>query len=108
MGDQCRPLIEKIVKNIKQELPNLIQSAYEQDPPSMKSATPDDHEENLNNYLMYIEEAVLQFRVSLSQDVQQLANLRPQPLRAPTNQRTQRPNELPSAHITGDDSDDDP
>jgi len=105
--DQCRPLIENIVKYLKLELPTLISSGYEGDPPAPKCSTPDDHEENLNNYLMYIEEAVLQFRVSLSQDVQQQANLRPQPLRA-VAQRPQKPSELPSAHITGDDSDDDP
>lgn len=103
----CRPLIENIVRHLKQELPSLISAGYEGDPPNMKIGVPDDHEENLNNYLMYIEEAVLQFRVSLSQDAQQMANLRPQPPKVP-NQRPQKPSELPSAHITGDDSDDDP
>jgi len=37
-----------------------------------------------------------------------MANLRPQPPRNQQNTRTQKPGELPSAHITGDDSDDDP
>lgn len=104
---ECRPLIENIVRHLKEKLPGLISAGYEGDPPNMKIGTPDDHEENLNNYLMYIEEAILQFRVSLSQDVQQMADLRPQPPKAAT-QRAQKPSELPSAHITGDDSDDDP
>jgi len=103
----CRPLILKIVNHLKQQIPTLIQAGYEGDPPAMKMSTPEDHEENLNNYLMYIEEAILQFRVSLSQDAQHQANLRPQPPRVPP-QRPQKPSELPSAHITGDDSDDDP
>merc|ERR1711865_57373 len=104
--NDCRPLIWNIVRNLKQNLPALLHAGYEGDPPPMKIATPDEHEENLNNYLMYVEEAVLQFRVSLTQDVQPL---RPQPPRnRETNARPQRPAELPSAHITGDDSDDDP
>jgi len=103
---ECRPLIENIVSHLKDKLPGLISAGYEGDPPNMKIGTPDDHEENLNNYLMYIEEAILQFRVSLSQDVQQMAELRPQPPKA--TQRLQKPGDLPSAHITGDDSDDDP
>jgi hypothetical protein len=104
---ECRPLIEKIVAHLKQELPALIQAGYEGDPPNLKIGTPDDHEENLNNYLMYIEEEILQFRVVLSQDAQQMANMRPQPPKG-APQRNQKPGELPSAHITGDDSDDDP
>lgn len=104
---ECRPLVWNIVSQLKQQLPDLIQKGYEGDPPAMKMATPDEHEENLNNYLMYIEDAILQFRVSLTQDAQHMANLRPQPPRVPP-QRTQKPSELPSAHITGDDSDDDP
>lgn len=104
---ECRPLVWNIVNYLKKELPALIKAGYEGDPPTTKIATPEDHEEDLNNYLMYIEDAILQFRVSLSQDVQQMANLRPQPPRAPP-QRPQKPSELPSAHITGDDSDDDP
>merc|ERR1719454_1215690 len=106
---ECRPLIWNIVKFLKDEIPSLIQAGYEGDPPAMKIATPDDHEENLNNYLIYIEEAILQFRVSLSDDAKQMANFRPQPPRGPA-QPMKKPisSELPSAHITGDDSDDDP
>merc|ERR1719230_601185 len=37
-----------------------------------------------------------------------MANQRPQPPKAAERNRATRPNELPSAHITGDDSDDDP
>merc|ERR1719506_3182666 len=104
---ECRPLIWDIVKTLHESLPALANSGYEGEPLHLNLPTPDEHEENLNNYLMYIEEAVLQFRVSLTQDAQHMANLRPQPPRVPP-QRTQKPSELPSAHITGDDSDDDP
>merc|ERR1712037_289770 len=59
----------------------------------------------MNSYLMYIEEALLQFRICLSQEAQSGNQYRPQPKAV---NRATRPNELPQAHITGDDSDDDP
>lgn len=142
---ECRPLIWNIVKFLKQEMPALINAGHEGDPPPMKTASPDDHEENLNNYLMYIEEMILQFRVSLSRkDAEQerivyyqqhmalpawqewashndpkafpspselLAQVGPSSARPKAQQvppKPTKPTELPSAHITGDDSDDDP
>jgi hypothetical protein len=109
----CRPLIWNIVKYLKTEMPALLHKAFDGEAPRSKIAIPDDceagAEESLNNQLMYIEDAILQFRLSLSQDGQQAANTRPQPPKvAASLNRTSRPNELPSAHITGDDSDDDP
>jgi len=109
----CRPLIWNIVKYLKSEMPALLTKGFEGDPPPSKIATPDDCEagadESLNNQLMYIEDAILQFRLCLTQDGQQAAITRPQPPKvAASLNRASRPNELPSAHITGDDSDDDP
>lgn len=105
---ECRPLIWNIVKFLKQEMPALISLGHEGDPPPLKIGTPDDHEENLNNYLMYIEEMILQFRVCLSQDAQQAAQSYSRPQKGPQPTKAAKPSELPSAHITGDDSDDDP
>merc|ERR1719401_2887405 len=110
---QCRPMIWNIVKFLKTEMPPLLTKGFEGDPPPSKIAIPDDceagAEESLNNQLMYIEDAILQFRLCLSQDGQQAANTRPQPPKvAASLNRASKPNELPSAHITGDDSDDDP
>lgn len=102
--DTSRPLIWKIVSRLNEELPALIAAGYDGDAPPMKVGVPEDMSDNLNNLLMYIEEAILMFRVALSQDVQPQ---RPQPPKAVAH-RPQKPGELPSAHITGDDSDDDP
>jgi hypothetical protein len=107
---ECRPIIANIVKYLKQELPALIQAGYDGEPPPKSVQTPEDHEESLNPLLMYIEDAIMQFRICLSQDAQQLASQRPQPPKPTAGgkpSQSLRP-ELPSAHITGDDSDDDP
>merc|ERR1719502_1854272 len=105
----CRPLIVNIVDYLKKELPPLVNQGYDNDPPPMKAATPDEHDENLNNFLMYIEEALLQFRVCLSQEAQHVATKVPQPPKGPPG-KVQRPNELAqiTIHGAGDDSDDDP
>jgi len=100
--EEVRPCVWNIVKFLKKELPNMINLAYEGDAPAMKAAPPDEQEENLNNYLMFIEEALLQFRVCLSSDAHRI---QPVPSRS---QGTRRPTDLPVAHIQGDDSDDDP
>jgi len=102
---ECRPLIWNIVKFLKEEMPTLVSVGHEGDPPPMKVPVPDEHEENMNIYLMYIEEALLQFRICLSQEAQSGSQYRPHPKAI---NRATRPNELPQAHITGDDSDDDP
>merc|ERR1719160_1607105 len=65
---ECRPLIWNIVKTLHESLPALAfrpqneSEGHEGEPLHLNLPTPDEHEENLNNYLMYIEEAVLQFR----------------------------------------------
>jgi len=75
----CRPLIWNIVRHLKETMPVLLEKGYEGDPPPMKAAAPDEHEENLNNHLMYIEESILQFRKCLSEEAQQLAKAEPKP-----------------------------
>eukprot|EP00747_Dinoflagellata_sp_TGD_P182936 gnl/TRDRNA2_/TRDRNA2_37510_c0_seq1.p1 gnl/TRDRNA2_/TRDRNA2_37510_c0~~gnl/TRDRNA2_/TRDRNA2_37510_c0_seq1.p1 ORF type:complete len:662 (-),score=140.89 gnl/TRDRNA2_/TRDRNA2_37510_c0_seq1:154-2139(-) len=112
----CRPLIWSVVKYLKEHMPGLAQSAYEGDPPPQKVAEPDEHDENLNNYLMYIEDCIMMFRVCLTNTLDGKGPLvalnaqLPKPL-APTaaSGSTKKPQtqELPSAHITGEDSDDD-
>mmetsp|Transcript_126445 Transcript_126445/g.369446 ORF Transcript_126445/g.369446 Transcript_126445/m.369446 type:complete len:663 (-) Transcript_126445:71-2059(-) len=112
--EECRPLIWNIVKFLNQEIPGLVRQAFEGDAPPMKTSAPDEGEENLNMYLMYIQEAISQFKVCLSQDVKPTG----QPPRAgasrPGHVEAQRgggpkiPSDLPSAHVGGDDSDDDP
>jgi len=99
---EVRPSVWNIVKFLKKEIPNMVNLAYEGDAPSMKAAPPDEQEENLNNYLMFIEDALLQFRVCLPAEAQ-----RTQPL-PNRSQGVRRPTDLPVAHIQGDDSDDDP
>jgi len=112
--DECRPLIGNIVSYLKQEIPGLLKSAFEGDPPQMKMSAPDSSEENPNQHLMYIEEAISQFKVCLSQDVKptgqppragavRLGHVEVQKGSAP-----KIPSDLPSAHVAGDDSDDDP
>jgi len=103
---ECRPLIWDIVKTLHESLPALANSGYEGEPLHLNLPTPDEHEENLNNYLMYIEEAVLQFRVSIPNcELTQVA--RPQPKRwQDKNLTTIRPNDLPSAHLAGDTDED--
>merc|ERR1719161_1392383 len=95
--NECRPILE-ITKALKEQLPQLLGSAFEGDPPAMKMQPPEEHDETLNNFLMYIEEAVCQFRICLDEKGSQL-KVPPQDGRRPT-----RPNEaqLPVA----DDSDD--
>eukprot|EP00927_Polykrikos_kofoidii_P072219 TRINITY_DN68362_c0_g1_i1.p1 TRINITY_DN68362_c0_g1~~TRINITY_DN68362_c0_g1_i1.p1 ORF type:complete len:616 (-),score=138.52 TRINITY_DN68362_c0_g1_i1:325-2172(-) len=99
---ECRPVICSIVKHLKEEVPSLVNAGYEGDVPPMKCPPPDDHEENLNLFLMYIEEALMQFRVCLNPEK------RPTP--GPSSSFspiTIKPNELPPAHIMGDETDDD-
>lgn len=106
--DECRPLLWKIVEFLKQEIPNLVNMGYEGDIPPMKLPPQDDQAENLNHYLTYIEEAVLQFRVCLQPDVLLHYQL-PQPTeRVRQQEKDTKPRDLPCAHIAGDDSDDDP
>lgn len=104
--DVCRPLIWNIVKFLKQEIPSLVNMGYEGDTPPMKPPPQDDQAENLNIYLTYIEDALLQFRVSLPTDVLLHYQL-PQPTERPKAQTDWRPRDLPCAHV-GEDSDDDP
>merc|ERR1719420_996232 len=100
---ECRPLIWNIVKLLHESLPALASEGHEGEPLHLNLPTPDEHEENLNNYLMYIEEAVLQFRVSIPNcELTQVA--RPQP--KGKNLTTIRPNDLPSAHLAGDTDED--
>jgi len=102
---ECRPLIWNIVKTLHESLPALANSGYEGEPLHLNLPTPDEHEENLNNYLMYIEEAVLQFRVSIPNcELTQVA--RPQPKRWQDKNLVVRPGDLPSAHLAGDTDED--
>merc|ERR1712039_1122115 len=105
---ECRPLIWKVVEFLKSEIPNLVKLGYEEDIPWMKLPPQDDQAENLNHYLTYIEESLLQFRVCLPADVLLHYQL-PQPTERPRQQdKDTKPRDLPCAHIAGDDSDDDP
>merc|ERR1719223_1270849 len=63
---ECRPIIWNMVSYLKKEMPPLVHAGYEGDVPPMKTPPPDEHEENLNIFLMYIEEALMQFRVCLA------------------------------------------
>merc|ERR1719281_640299 len=102
---ECRPLIWDIVKTLHESLPALANSGYEGEPLHLNLPTPDEHEENLNAYLMYIEEAVLQFRVSIPNcELTQVA--RPQPKKWQDRNLVVRPGDLPSAHLAGDSEDD--
>merc|ERR1719160_1756976 len=102
---ECRPLIWNIVKTLHESLPALANSGYEGEPLHLNLPTPDEHEENLNNYLMYIEEAVLQFRVGIPNcELTQVA--RPQPKRWQDKNMVVRPGDLPSAHLAGDTDED--
>jgi len=100
--EDCRPLVLNIVKFLKQEIPSLVRQAFEGEGPPPKTPAPDEHEENLNEYLMYIEDAIGQFKVSLPQE----AKVWTQSTKAKSAKGIPDP---PSAHIGGDDSDiDDP
>merc|ERR1719160_500127 len=102
---ECRPLIWNIVKTLHESLPALANSGYEGEPLHLNLPTPDEHEENLNSYLMYIEEAVLQFRVGIPNcELTQVA--RPQPKRWQDKNMVVRPGDLPSAHLAGDTDED--
>merc|ERR1719281_1509177 len=108
---ECRPLIWNIVKTLHESLPALAfrpqneSEGHEGEPLHLNLPTPDEHEENLNNYLMYIEEAVLQFRVSIPNcELTQVA--RPQPKRWQDKNLVVRPGDLPSAHLAGDTDED--
>merc|ERR1719359_493348 len=102
---ECRGLIWNIVKTLHESLPALANSGYEGEPLHLNLPTPDEHEENLNNYLMYIEEAVLQFRVSIPNcELTQVA--RPQPKKWQDRNLVVRPGDLPSAHLAGDTDED--
>jgi len=111
--DDCRPLIWNIVKFLKQEIPNLVRAAFESgDAPPMRAVAPDEHEENLNHFLMYVEEAVSQFKSCLSQDVKPVAHA-PKPSATRTGhgeapRAARGPGDLPSMHAGDADSDDDP
>jgi len=105
--EDCRPLVWNIVKYLKGQLPTLTQAGLDGDTPVMKTQTPDEHEENLNNYLMYIEEAIHQFRFYLQQGAEALVthpSTKPQPRK---DQRGAKPGDLPSAQHDDTDEDDD-
>eukprot|EP00929_Paragymnodinium_shiwhaense_P061644 TRINITY_DN3080_c0_g2_i1.p1 TRINITY_DN3080_c0_g2~~TRINITY_DN3080_c0_g2_i1.p1 ORF type:complete len:639 (+),score=244.15 TRINITY_DN3080_c0_g2_i1:135-2051(+) len=105
---ECKPVIWRIITQLKSEIPALVAAGYDGDVPPLKVAPPDEHEENLNLFLMYIEEALMQFRVILPHDTWRITEM-PNPKSGPAAAGVKRPNELPSAHIAaGDDSDDDP
>jgi len=101
--EDARPRIWSIVKYLRRELPKLVQAAYDGDMPQMKITAPDEQEENLNTYLTFIEEALMQFRVCLHAPA---VSLQPP---AKSGGVVKRPTDLPSSmHGAGDDSDDDP
>jgi len=108
----CRPVIWGIVKLLKKEMPPLVHLGYEGDVPPMKTPPPDEHEESLNTFLMYVEEALMQFRVCLAHEPRRIPEIPHQKGAGDKSGQTgmKKPSgaELPSAHIAGDDSDDDP
>jgi len=104
--DDSRSLVWDIVNFLSEELPNLLHMGYEGDVPQMKTSPPDRQEESLTPYLMYIEEALLQFRVGLSNEA--LAPRLPACATKSAVGGTLKTSDLPSAHTAGDDSDDDP
>jgi len=106
--EDVRPVIWETVKFLKNEIPILLNKGYEGDVPPLKVAPPDEHEESINQFLMYIEESLLQFKMCLSQDALRKHELPQSKASSSAGTGVKRPNELPNAHITGDDSDDDP
>merc|ERR1719401_3045753 len=106
--DECRDVIRGIVRSmdqfLKQGLPKLMVDGYDTgDLPAMKTAAPDEHEEHLNHHLMFIEEAILQFRVCLAKTTL-TSNV---PLQKPQAGRGLKV-DAPSAQQHDNDSDDDP
>lgn len=86
----CRPLIWSIVQFLEKEVPRVAKC----------EASPQEHEENLNCYLMYIENMLLQFRSCLA--AQPKYNV-PQP--KPPRNRTHevRPDILPPMPVHAED-----
>merc|ERR1712232_749919 len=102
---ESRPLVWNIVSLLKRELPHQLELAYSGDAPPMRCTPPDEHEENLNKFLLYIEEAMMQFRICLPTESTRKKNDAPAKASAVGNFK--KPADLPAAHIQGDDSDDD-
>jgi hypothetical protein len=106
--DSIKSVVRSLDTFMKQGLPKLMNEPYDSgELPPMKASPPDEQEEHLNNHLMYIEEALLQFRDCLSKVGLQRAVLQGKP---PNGDRRYGPRQetLPSAKIHDNDSDDDP
>jgi len=100
--EECRPHIWNIVRFLKSEIPDLVSVGYEGDAPQMKVLPPDEHDSQMNHSLLYVEEALLLFRVALGADAQTLMA----PAKA-SQGGLKKPSDLPSAHWAENDDDDD-
>eukprot|EP00933_Yihiella_yeosuensis_P026981 TRINITY_DN20932_c0_g1_i1.p1 TRINITY_DN20932_c0_g1~~TRINITY_DN20932_c0_g1_i1.p1 ORF type:complete len:596 (-),score=125.56 TRINITY_DN20932_c0_g1_i1:131-1918(-) len=104
--DECMPYIRNIVNYLKEDIPKLVSVSYEGDIPRMKNCAPDENETSMNHHLLYLEEALMLFRICLGPDASRIAQMPKQPSGAGTVKKPNN-NELPSADFKGDESDDD-
>jgi len=100
--EDCRPHIWNIVRFMKSEIPDLVSIGYEGDAPQMKVHPPDEHDSQMNHSLLYVEEALMLFRMALGPDAQ----TRMAPAKA-SQGGLKKPTDLPSAHFAENDDDDD-
>jgi len=100
-----RPIIFKTAKFLEQEMPALLQAGFDGAPPPPLRA-PDEHEEDLNRFLMYVEDMILQFRICLPDAKWSKYNMPAvKPLQKDKRGEV-RPSDLPSANPPADDVDD--
>merc|ERR1719231_315355 len=71
------------------------------EPPPLRVGTPQEYDDNLNNFLMYIEEAVMQFRSCLSHNSSSVHGKIPP---KPERKGPVRPAELPCGELKDKDS----
>lgn len=102
---ECKPLIWNTVSFLRDAMPELLDQAYDGSAPPQKAQPPEEHDDDLNAFLMYIEQAVMQFRASLDYE-QVLQSQMPQP--KPGAPGARRVNDLPATNNPGDDTDDEP
>merc|ERR1719231_2139322 len=101
----CRPVILSITKYVQENIPPLLQASFGgMEPPPLRVGTPQEYDDNLNNFLMYIEEAVMQFRSCLSHNSSSVHGKIPP---KPERKGPVRPAELPCGELKDKDNDSD-
>lgn len=99
--DECRPLVWSIVRFLKAELPKVLSPENQA---AMKTPPPDEHENHLNNHLMYVEEALTLFRALLPDS----GTMRLAPLPKSNNPSVGvKSNDLPSSSLNAGEADSD-